>query len=293
MVQVQVLGAREELIDSGLDRSRGPRSRPVRREQEQRQDEDQVPERGERTDQPLVRPRRRIDRHDRVEAEHGLAGIGIGDDEARDEDEAHQPADIAGCPADARQSAEALVGDERGHHGVVEHGGELSADGRERKRQKHERRHAGLPRNGEPQPAKPHDQQHREACDPRLARESGIGDRAEDRREKRCNQLGAAGGIGPQRGAKRGVSNKAVHEIGAEQEGDDERVERLRRPVEQHPAGQSERTGAFGRLAPDAALPLTRTSGHRARSDGWAARSGRRGQEESARRESCRKSRSR
>ena len=64
-------------------------------------------------------------------------------------------------------------------------------------------------------PHKPHDQQHREAGDPRLAREPGIGDGAEDRREKRRDQLGAAGGIGPQRGAKRRILDEAVHEIGA------------------------------------------------------------------------------
>ena len=129
-------------------------------------------------------------------------------------------------------------------------------DDGEREGQKHERRHAGLPRDGEPEAAQANDQQHRESRDPRLARETGIGDGAEDRREKRCNQLGAAGGIGPQRGAKRRIADEAVHEIGAEQEGDDERVEGLRRPVEQHPAGESERPGMFGRLAPDAALPL-------------------------------------
>ena len=122
------------------------RARPVRREQKQRQDEDQIPERGERTDQPLVRPRRHIDRHDRVETEQRLAGVGIGDDEAGDENKADQPSDITSGPADARQHAEPLVGDERGHHGVVEHGGELGPDDGEAEEEKHDRRHAGLPR---------------------------------------------------------------------------------------------------------------------------------------------------
>ena len=254
MVAVELLHAADELRDAGLDRRRRARSGPVRREQEERQDEDQIPERGERTDQPLVRPRRHIDRHDGVETEQRLAGVRVGDDEARDEDEAHQPADIASRPADARQSAEPLVGDERGHHGVVEHGGELSPDDGEREGEKHERRHAGLPRHGEPQPAKPHDQQHRESGDPRLSREAGIGDGAEDRRKDRSDQLGAAGGIGPQRGAKRRILDEAVHEIGREQEGDDEGVEGLRRPVEQHPAGERERTGLSAAL--DLPFPL-------------------------------------
>ena len=41
------------------------------------------------------------------------------------------------------------------------------------------------------------DEQHREAGDPGLARQPGVGDGAEHRRANGGNQLGAAGGIGP------------------------------------------------------------------------------------------------
>ena len=106
------------------------------------------------------------------------------------------------------------------------------------------------PGNGEPQPAQAYDQQHRESGDPRFPWEPGIGDGAEDRRKERSDQLGAAGGIGPQRGAERRILDEAVHEIGREQEGDDEGVEGLRRPVEQHPAGERERAGLLRSLGP-------------------------------------------
>ena len=82
MVAVELLHAADELCDPGLDRRRCARSGAVRREQKERQDEDQIPERGERTDQALVCPRRHIDRHDGVETEQRLAGVRVGDDEA-------------------------------------------------------------------------------------------------------------------------------------------------------------------------------------------------------------------
>ena len=49
--------------------------------------------------------------------------------------------------------------------------------------------------------------------------------------------------------AKRRVADEAVHEIGREQEGDDQRVEWLGRPVEQHPADERALAGPFGRDA--------------------------------------------
>ena len=58
---------------------------------------------------------------------------------------------------------------------------------------------------------------------------------------ERCgDQLADAGGIGPQRGTARRIVHEAVHEVGREQEGDDEGVEGLRRPIEQDPAEQRE-----------------------------------------------------
>ena len=74
-----------------------------------------------------------------MKSEQRLAGMRIGDDEAQHQREADQAADIAGRPAEAGQRAEPMVADERGHHGVGEHGGELGADGGDAERDQHER----------------------------------------------------------------------------------------------------------------------------------------------------------
>ena len=119
----------DELGEPGPDRrSNLGLGRPVGREQKQRQDEDEIPQRRERPDQPIAFARRRVEGDDRIETEQRLAGRGIGDHEPGDEGEAHQAADIAHGPADARERAEPLGRDQRGHHGVVEHGGELGGD---------------------------------------------------------------------------------------------------------------------------------------------------------------------
>ncbi len=190
----------------------------------------------------------------------------IGDEEAGDQRQADQAADIAGRPAEARQRAELLVGHERDHHGVGEDGGKLGADGGEAEGEQHERREVGAAGRCKPQAAQ---------CRPPAARRrrrstacaSGrVGDGAEHGRKRRGDQLGNAGGIGPQRRAARRIVHEAVDEIGREQEGDDERVERLRRPVEQHPADQR----ALARR-PRTWPPGARATGarrHRARSDG-------------------------
>ncbi len=102
----------------------------------------------------------------------------------------------------------------------------------------HDRRKIGASGSGKPQTAEPDNEHDGEDGDPGLARLAGIGDGAEHRREHRGDQLGDAGGIGPQRRAPRRIGHEAVDEIGREQKGDDERVEGLRRPIEQHPAEQ-------------------------------------------------------
>ena len=170
--------------------------------------------------------------------EQRLAGVRIGDEEAGDERQADQAADIAGRPAEARQGAEPLVGDERHHHRVGEDGGKLGADDGEAEGDQHDRHEIGAAGSREPQAEQPDHQQHGEEGDPGLAVLARIGDGAEHRRKRRGDQLGDAGGIGPQRRAMRRIGHEAVDEIGREQEGDDERVERLRRPIEQHPADQ-------------------------------------------------------
>ena len=185
------------------------------------------------------------------QAEQRLAAMRIGDEEARDQRQADQAADIAGRPAEARQRAELLVGDERDHHGVGEDGGKLGADGGEAEGEQHDGREVGAAGRREPQAEQPDHQQHGEEGDPRLAVLARVGDGAEHGRKRGGDQLGNAGGIGPQRGALRRIGHETVDEIGREQEGDDEGVERLRRPVEQHPADQR----ALSRLLRELAAP--------------------------------------
>ena len=159
-----------------------------------------------------------------------------------------------------------------------------------REGEKHDRRHAGLPRARRATARK----------DPRRAapriRRSTVFAAGLHRRWSRGSARGAPRSARRRRWHRPTAwrrapdPDEAVHEIGREQEGDDERVEGLRRPVEQHPAGERERAGLLRRLGP--ALPSTLTSGHRARSDDWAAHRGRRCPAGNARRESCRRSRS-
>ena len=185
--------------------------------------------------------------------EQRLAGMRIGDEEAGDQRQADQAADIAGRPAEARQRAELLVGDERHHHGVGEDGGKLGADGGEAEGDQHERQRGRCGRA--PRATSPHipttSSTEKKAIHG-LRGLAGIGDGAEHRRKRCGDQLGDAGGVGPQRRAARRIGHEAVDEIGREQEGDDERVERLGRPVEQHPADQralSCRLGAASSVA--------------------------------------------
>ncbi len=237
------------------------------------------------TDQAVALARRRIERHDGRQAEQGLAAMRIGDEEARDQRQADQAADIAGRPAEARQGAELLVGDERHHHGVGEDGGKLGADGGEAEGEQHEGCEVGAAGRRKPQAEQPDHQQHGEEGDPRLAVLARVGDGAEHGRKRGGDQLGNAGGVGPQRRAPRRIGHEAVDEIGGEQEGDDEGVERLRRPVEQHPADQRALSRPRGRRPGFRATDGRR---HRARSDGWAARYGRLCRAGNAWRESCR-----
>ena len=150
-----------------------------------------------------------------------------------------------------------LAGDERHHHRVGEDGGKLGADDGETEGDQHDRREIGAAGSGKPQAEQPDHQEHGEEGDPRFAVLACIGDGAEHRRKRRGDQFGDAGGVGPQRRAMRRIGHEAVDEIGREQEGDDERVERLRRPVEQHPADQR----ALSRRAPTLA-PLQLEAGY-------------------------------
>ena len=74
-----------------------------------------------------------------------------------------------------------------------------------------------------------------------------VGDRAEHRRQHGDDEAGGGDAVAPGRLAGGRIARHARDEIGAEDEGGDDREERLRRPVEEHPAPDA---------APDAAAAL-------------------------------------
>ncbi|MEH0070753.1 hypothetical protein V6L77_11205 [Pannonibacter sp. Pt2-lr] len=85
---------------------------------------------------PLARGR--IKPEKRVCAQQGLARFRIGRHEAKHHDEADEPAQIAGCPARARQSAKPVPRHQRAHHGIVEDRGKFDGKRAQRvARQRH------------------------------------------------------------------------------------------------------------------------------------------------------------
>ncbi len=79
---------------------------PVRREQEERQDEHEIPERRERSDQPVAFARRGIERDERREPEQGLAGLRIGNEQSQHQERGsparrHSPSPSR-CPTTCR-----------------------------------------------------------------------------------------------------------------------------------------------------------------------------------------------
>ena len=92
---------------------------------------------------------------------------------------------------------------------------------RERRRDP-QRRHGGGEHDGED-------------GDPRLALSAPVGKGAEKRAARRDQNAGGRRAVAPQRLPARAVADDGVGEVGREQEGQDQRVEGLHGPVEQHP----------------------------------------------------------
>src|SRR5688572_25329347 len=78
-----------------------PFARHVRGEEKKREHEDEIPERAEWSDQTIAFARRCIEWHERRDTEQGLARIGIGHDQACDDGETEETADITDSPAGA------------------------------------------------------------------------------------------------------------------------------------------------------------------------------------------------
>ena len=75
-----------------------------------------------------------------------------------------------------------------------------------------------------------------EETDPRLARAGLVGDRAQHRRHDGDDEAGGGDAVAPGRLSRGMIRRHARYEIGTEDEGGDDGEERLRRPIEQHPA---------------------------------------------------------
>ena len=87
----------------------------------------------------------------------------------------------------------------------------------------------------QPQRGEARDEEQREGGDPGLAPAAPVGERAEKRAADGDEDAGGGGGVAPQRLAAGAIADDGVGEVGREQEGEDQRVVGLGRPVEQHP----------------------------------------------------------
>ncbi len=124
--------ALEELSEAGADCTLfARRTGTVWREQKERQHEDEIPERGERSDETVAFAARSIEWDQGLEAEKGLAGVWVGRNQTCEQHEAQETADISRRPAEPREAAEPVFRHEGGHHGVGEHGRELGTHDRD------------------------------------------------------------------------------------------------------------------------------------------------------------------
>ena len=90
----------------------------------------------------------------------------------------------------------------------------------------------------------------REAHDPRLAAPADIGDGAQRRAQQGNDQSARADGIAPDRLTPDLVADDRGREIGREDKGDDQRVERRVRPIEQRPRELTDAESWRWRTAP-------------------------------------------
>ena len=158
----------------------------------------------------------------------------LGGEEAEHDDQRDQAADIAQAPGRSRQAAELGARHEMRHHRVVEHRGEFHADQRQHEPAEHAQR-IGVAGERGPQHEAADRGRNGEGEDPRLARAHRVGDGAQDGREQGDQQTAEPGRIAPELLPAGRVGRDACREVGGKDEGDDQRMEGLLSPVEQHP----------------------------------------------------------
>ena len=100
----------------------------VRREEEHRQDEDEIPDRRQRSGGASVLAELRVEPEDRIDADDRLAGLRRTGHEGDDEDQHDHAAEIAEPPGDVGDPADIRLGDQARHHRIVEDGRELRRD---------------------------------------------------------------------------------------------------------------------------------------------------------------------
>ena len=81
---------------------------------------------------------RRVECEQRVEPEHRLARVAHGDEEAGDEKQAGEAAEVSARPTATGQAAQLALRHEARHDGVGENGGVLGARGSDDEGQQHE-----------------------------------------------------------------------------------------------------------------------------------------------------------
>ncbi len=139
----------------------------IGREQEHRQDEDEVPKRRDRAGDAGVFAGCRIKTEERCRSKDRLAGFRAGRDEQHDADQHDHAAEITHAPGNVGYAAHVLLADEPGHHGIVENDGELGSRGRQH-HQKDDEGYRG-PRCRRPQKAKRGDLDRGKEGDPWLS----------------------------------------------------------------------------------------------------------------------------
>ncbi len=190
--------------------------------------------------------------------EEGAGAAGDGGEEQQHEDQRDQAADVAERPARAGDPPDLPARPEAGQHGVDEDLAELRADKGDDVDREHHRgvRH---PRLRQPEAEAAEHERHREAEDPALARPGAVGHGAEQRRQHRHRRPADRRRGAPERLAADRVADHLGDEPGREDEGDDQGLERLVRPVEQHPgedaAAVDRVDGGGGRHTPDHRRP--------------------------------------
>jgi hypothetical protein len=165
----------QTVADRTLER---PAPASIRCEQEHRQDEDGVPEGGNRARGTGVLALDRIKPEQRIQADQCLSGFRRSRQKGDDEDQHDHAAEIAQAPGEIGHPSDLRLRDEAQQHRIVEHDGKLCCH-----RGKGERHHNGDDagtRRGKPQAAQGQDLEDCEERDPGFAWSGLIGNRPEN-----------------------------------------------------------------------------------------------------------------